>query len=127
MNESRILVVDDDPQTLDTVRDILRGAGYEVATARSGRDALGRLLDEQQPALIILDMRMPVMDGREFLTITRAYHRLAQIPVMVMTAVELQPHLAESVEVVMRKPFRPDELLANAEALVRRGVVRGAH
>jgi CheY-like chemotaxis protein len=126
MNGSRILVVDDDPQTLDTVRDCLREAGYEVATARSGRDALGRLLDEQQPALIILDMHMPVMDGREFLTITRAYHRLAQIPVLVLSAIELPVHLAESVEVVMRKPFRVDELVANAEVLVGRGV-GGAH
>ena len=64
---------------------------------------------------------MPVMDGRQFLTIVRAYHRLASIPVIVLTAVDLAPQLTESVEVVMRKPFRPGELVANVQALAGRG------
>ncbi len=127
MDPARILVVDDDPQTLDTVSDVLRQAGYGVVTAKSGRDALGRLLDEDQPALIVLDIRMPGMDGREFLTIVRAYHRLAAIPVLVLTAIDLQPHLVESVDTVMKKPFRADELVANVEAIARRGVARVAH
>lgn len=122
MEKSTILVVDDDANTLDSVRDILTQAGFAVDTAATGRDALGKLLDEKQPDAIVLDIRMPVMDGRQFLTVVRAYHRLAQIPVMVLTAVELAPQLTESVEVVMRKPFRPGELVANVKALAGRGV-----
>lgn len=122
MQTSSVLVVDDDPNTLDSVRDILLQAGFEVDTAATGRDALGKLLDEKQPAVIVLDIRMPVMDGRQFLTVVRAYHRLASIPVCVLTAVDLAPQLTESVEVVMRKPFRPAELVANVEALASRGV-----
>ena len=122
MEKSTILVVDDDPSTVDSVRDVLTHAGYAVDTAATGRDALGKLLDEKQPAVIVLDIRMPVMDGRQFLTIVRAYHRLAAIPVCVLTAVDLQPELCESVEVVMRKPFHSSELVANVAALASRGV-----
>jgi CheY-like chemotaxis protein len=122
MEKSTVLVVDDDDDTLDSVRDILVQAGFGVDTAATGRDALGKLLDEKQPAVIVLDIRMPVMDGRQFLTVVRAYHRLASIPVIVLTAVELAPELQESVEVVMRKPFRPGELVANVHALAGRGV-----
>ena len=125
MEKSTVLVVDDDPNTLDSVRDVLVHAGYAVDTAATGRDALGKLLDEKQPAVIVLDIRMPVMDGRQFLTVVRAYHRLASIPVCVLTAVELAPELTESVEVVMRKPFRPAELVANVEVLASRGVRDG--
>ena len=124
MQNATVLVVEDDPNTLESVRDILLSAGYGVDTATTGRDALGRLLDEKQPEVIVLDIRMPVMDGRQFLTIVRAYHRLASIPVIVLTAVDLQPQLSESVEVVMRKPFRPADLVANVEALVSRRVAR---
>ncbi len=124
MANSTVLVVEDDPNTLESVRDILLRAGYGVDTASTGRDALGKLLDDEQPSVIVLDIRMPVMDGRQFLTIVRAYHRLAAIPVIVLTAVDLQPQLSESVEVVMRKPFRPADLVANVEALVRRRVAR---
>jgi CheY-like chemotaxis protein len=125
MEKSTVLVVEDDPNTLETIREILLRSGFSVDTATTGRDALGKLLDEKQPSVIVLDMRMPVMDGRQFLTVTRAYHRLASIPVMVLTAVELAPELSESVEVVMRKPFRPDELVANVHALANRGASRG--
>jgi CheY-like chemotaxis protein len=117
MERSRVLVVEDDPNTRETVRDILLRSGFSVDTAATGREALGKLLDEQQPAVIVLDIRMPVMDGRQFLTIVRAYHRLAAIPVIVLTAADLSPELSESVEVVMRKPFGPAELVSNVEAL----------
>src|SRR2546423_14460221 len=123
MEKSTVLVVDDEENTPDSVRDILRQADFDVDTAATGRDALGKLLDEKQPAVIVLDIRMPVMDGRQFLTIVRAYHRLASIPVIVLTAVELAPQLTESVEVVMRKPFRPAELVANVQALAGRGAL----
>jgi CheY-like chemotaxis protein len=126
MEKPTVLVVDDDPSTLESIRDILLRSGFAVDTATTGRDALGKLLDEKQPSVIVLDIRMPVMDGRQFLTITRAYHRLASIPVMVLTAVDLAPELHESVEVVMRKPFRPAELVASVEELAGRGATRAA-
>jgi DNA-binding response OmpR family regulator len=126
MQRASVLVVEDDPNTCATVRDALLRAGFRVDTATDGRHALAKLLDDEQPSVIVLDIRMPVMDGRQFLTIVRAYHRLAAIPVLVLSAADLAPGLSESVEMVMRKPFRPDELVANVEALAHGGMARGA-
>lgn len=126
MEKSRALVVDDDPDTLESVRDILLRAGFAVATATTGREALAKLLDDEPPSVIVLDIRMPVMDGRQFVTVVRSYHRLSAIPILVLTAVELAPQLTETVEVVMRKPFREAELVANVEALASRGEARDA-
>jgi CheY-like chemotaxis protein len=122
MEKSTVLVVEDDPETLATVRDVLDRADFNVLTATTGREALGRLLDAEQPAVIVLDLRMPVMDGRELLTIARAYHRLASIPVLLLTAMELDAKISKSVDMVMRKPFRADELVANVSALARVGM-----
>ena len=127
MANGRVLIVEDDPNTLESVRDVLLRAGYDVDTATTGHDALGKLLDDVQPSVIVLDLRMPVMDGRQFLTVVRAYHRLASIPVIVLTAADMPPKLAESVEVVMRKPFRAADLVANVDTLVGRDVSRDAH
>jgi CheY-like chemotaxis protein len=118
MDAKRILVVEDDPETRASLRDLLVRNGYRVQTASNGHEALGRLLDEEQPSLIVLDLRMPVMDGPQLLTITRAYHRLASIPVLVVTAAGL-PQL--TVESILEKPFRPDELLAHVERLTTTG------
>lgn len=126
MGESLVLVVDDDANTVDSMRDLLVHAGFAVDTATTGREALGKLLDDKPPAVIILDIRMPVMDGREFLAVVRAYYRLASIPVLVLTAIDLAPRLTESAELVMRKPFRADDLVANVKALITARVARDA-
>jgi len=126
MHAARILVVEDDPEMLESVRDILRRAGHQVTTAVTGQDALDRLLREQEPEAIVLDIRMPVMDGRELLNIARSYRRLATIPVIVLTAAQQQPDWLGSADILMRKPFRVDDLLANVETLIGRGASRVA-
>ena len=126
MKRYRILVVEDDPATLSSIRDLLWRAGFDVDTAATGRDALGRLLDGELPSAVVLDARMPVMSGEEFVSVVRGYSRLAQVPVLVLTAADITPAFARSVEVVMRKPFRADELIANVEALVTRRSVQEA-
>ncbi len=115
---ARILVVEDDLETRAVVRDLLLRNGHTVQTASDGRDALARLLDEEQPTLIILDVRMPGMDGKQFLTITRAYYRLAAIPVLVLSAAELPEALTGSVGAVVPKPFDPAHLLAEVQRLL---------
>ena len=120
MKRHRILVVDDDPATLESLRDLLRRRGFEVDTATTGRDALGRLLEADAPSAIVLDARMPVMSGEELVPILRAYRRLAAIPVILLTAFDdVRRPVVESVARVMRKPFHADELVASVEALVR--------
>jgi CheY-like chemotaxis protein len=118
METHRILLVEDDPETRAVVRDLLLRNGYSVQTAGDGRDALARLLDDEQPALIILDLRMPKMDGLQLLTVARAYYRLAAIPALLLSAVGLPPALRGSVAAVVQKPFDPEHLLAEVQRLV---------
>src|SRR5438874_22106 len=120
MKRHRLLVVEDDLPTLESLRDLFRRAGFDVETATTGRDALGQLLDGENPAAIVLDARMPVMSGEELVMVLRAYRRLAPIPVLLLTAAEVHERFARHVELVMRKPFRADELLAGVESLVNR-------
>src|SRR5690348_13526835 len=81
-----VLVVDDEPDIREIVRLFLTDAGYAVATARDGAEAL-RSVDEALPAVILLDMRMPVMDGWEFARRFRERHN-HRAPIVVMTAAE---------------------------------------
>ena len=118
MKRKRLLVVEDDPATLASVRDLLFRAGFEVDTATSGRDALARLLEHELPSAIVLDARMPVMSGEEFVSVVRAYRRFTHIPIVLLTAWDAPLAIAASVNAVMRKPFRADELIATVEALV---------
>ena len=65
--EPRILVVDDDASVREALRELLSGEGYAVVTADDGQDALDRLGTMEPPCLILLDLRMPRVDGWEFL------------------------------------------------------------
>lgn len=120
MKERRILVVEDDAETQATIRDLFRRVGYTVDTASDGREALARLLDVEMPSAIVLDARLPVMSGQEFTSVVRGYSRLASVPILLLTAWDAPIPFAQSVDVVMRKPFRADELVSNVEALVLR-------
>jgi len=99
-----ILVVDDDPSILDTLAEFLDMEGYAVQTASNGAEALGQL-DQVEPSLVLLDMRMPVLDGWSFVrTLAERGHRL---PILVMTAAQDARQWAEEVGAVgyVAKPF----------------------
>jgi CheY-like chemotaxis protein len=111
MNQVRVLVVDDDPGILEFLEALLTDEGYEVACAPHGAAALA-LVSQYQPDIILLDMRMPVMDGVEFL---RHYY---QIPgrharVVVMTAAQDIQQIASRVTTAttIEKPFHITDLL----------------
>lgn len=109
-----VLVVDDDASILDTVSSILSGEGYEVVSAASGQEAL-EAVARKQPGLILLDMRMPVMDGW---AVARALRSQGiSVPIVVMTAAESAKRWADEVgaEGYLAKPFGLDELLAAVE------------
>jgi CheY-like chemotaxis protein len=82
-----VMIVDDDFDVCEVYADALVEIGLEVAIARNGRDALA-LLERQpvRPALILVDLMMPVMDGRALIAALRARPSLAVIPIVVMTA-----------------------------------------
>lgn len=108
--DSAILVVDDEPSLLQTVVEILQDEGYDVLVASNGAEALD-VLAQRAPALILLDMRMPLMDGWQFAAALRAAGRA--IPILVMTAAQDAHRWAREIGAVgaVPKPFTVDELL----------------
>jgi len=119
---ARILIVDDTPGNLALLVDALQGAGHRPFVATSGEAALARL-EQTMPALVLLDMRMPGMDGLETCARIQADARWRDIPVIFMTAVEepeqkVAAFAAGAVDYVT-KPFHSDEVLARIGAHLR--------
>jgi two-component system response regulator HydG len=109
----RVLVVDDESAILHTLQILLRGEGFEVAVARSGREALERFADFG-PDVVLTDIRMPGMDGLELLAALRREN--PEVPVILMTA---QASLQSAVQAVnqgafyyLQKPFSNGDLVA---------------
>ena len=109
---AQILVVDDDPSMRDLLRMHLESAGYEVRTALDAIDA-GHQGLKDPPALMLLDVDMPHMDGFEFLTALKSDKTLPNIPVIILTSMEGGEALSKELGAVgyMKKPVRADRLL----------------
>ncbi|HEX6129619.1 MAG TPA: response regulator [Candidatus Limnocylindria bacterium] len=109
-----VLVVDDDPAIREAVRDVLEGMGFPVETASDGAAALDKVLEEV-PRLVLLDMRMPVMDGWAFAEALR--ERGLALPVVVMTAAADARRWADEIGAigVVPKPFAVSELISAVE------------
>ena len=119
----RILVVDDDPEIRDFVKKNLEKEGFEVEVAGSGREAL-ELAGERPPALVLLDVMMPGMDGLTTLRHLRNDVPTANVPVVMLTA---KPQAAERVKGLdlgaddyITKPFEVEELVARVRSVIRR-------
>ena len=105
-----VLVVDDDPGIREAVEDLLTGEGYSVALAEDGLDALERLASMPPPCLILLDLRMPRLDGWQFLARRNGSGDRARVPVVLlsgMTFIRDAPGVAD----FLAKPIRPEKLL----------------
>lgn len=108
---TRVLLVDDDEDLRQSLADLLLEEGLEVIQAVDGRDALARLA-EVPVDLILLDYMMPEMDGLAFRQVQRAHPKLAQIPVILLTAATTSPERAAIAPTrLMEKPFRFSALL----------------
>lgn len=113
-----ILLVDDDADTRMTLRDFLMGEGFVVHTARDGQHALHVLDKIDPPDLILLDYKMPVMDGKQFLSVLRRTPKVQSIPVVLLSAATREwsgAHL-EVVD-VLTKPVDLDVLLNTVSRL----------
>lgn len=110
-----ILVVDDDEDIRDAVQQALEEEGYAVAVAANGKQALELLQGGVSPALILLDLMMPVMNGYEFVEKQGQDPPLAQIPVVILTA-DGSIDKAASIRIAgyVRKPIKLERLLAIA-------------
>lgn len=116
MAQQHILVIEDDSDIRETLRQILEVQGYQVTTASHGREGLEALEHGLRPNLILLDLMMPVMNGWEFLTVRKERDELTQIPIVILSAVrnpEQQSGLAGYPFV--KKPLDLDVLLNTVE------------
>ncbi len=118
-----ILVVDDDPDILEALSEILEAEGFEIRRARNGKEALERL-EPDSPQLILLDLMMPVMDGWEFAQRMRQKPAaISSIPLIVLSADRNVGNKATDIGAVgyLAKPFELNDLLE----MVRRALKEG--
>jgi CheY-like chemotaxis protein len=120
MSSPLVLVVDDDPDILDAICDILESEGYRVSRARHGVEALQRV-ESERPSIILLDLMMPVMDGLTFAQHLRERPLGRTIPIVVISA-EGNPQRAAAVgaQGYLAKPFDIDALLAQVAGMTSR-------
>ena len=115
-----ILVVDDEPKIAQLARDYLEHAGFTVLTAADGRTGLARAR-ENSPDLIVLDLRLPDLDG---LDVTRALRKDSPVPIIMLTARGEESDKLIGLELgaddYIVKPFSPKELVARVRAVLRR-------
>ena len=122
-SRSRILVVDDDPQTLRYVRDALSRAGYSP-TVTANPDEVPRLMGDEEPELVLLDLMLPGTDG---IVLMRSIREMADVPVIFISAYGQDQVIARAFEMgaadYVVKPFSPTELVARIQAALRRQTV----
>lgn len=114
--EKRILIIEDDASIRESLKELLSEEGYQIFEAENGLHGLQVLenLKDSLPALILLDLSMPIMGGMEFLQIQKNDDRWKLIPVAVLTAAggTSKPHLADDF---LRKPLHLDHLFRMVE------------
>jgi DNA-binding response OmpR family regulator len=123
----KILAIDDNPQALKMLRLCLEKQDYEVIAAHSGSEGL-REFQDNHPDLVILDIMMPDMDGWE---ICRSLREMSpNVPILILTVLKEKANvvrgLALGADEFVAKPFRPGELVARIQALLRRANMTGA-
>jgi DNA-binding response OmpR family regulator len=119
-----VLIVEDEPKIAEIAKDYLVRAGWKVLVSPTGRRGL-ELFETHAPDLVVLDLRLPDMDGLDF---ARALRTRADVPIIMLTArVEEADRLAgfeRGADDYIAKPFSPRELVARAEAVLRRATNR---
>ena len=120
--QTTILVVDDEPDLREAMSESLKDF-YSIATAEDGQDALN-FIHSQKPDLILLDLRMPRMDGFQALSILKQNKNTADIPVIVITAYGRMDNILEAERLrasdFLIKPFQTAELLNIVRAVLKR-------
>jgi DNA-binding response OmpR family regulator len=121
-----VLVVEDEASIASFVAAYLKNAGYAVRTTASGSEAL-RLVESEKPALVVLDLMLPDMDGVE---VCKRIRQKGDLPVLMLTARDEDVDKIIGLEVgaddYMTKPFNPRELVARVKAILRRSRSRAS-
>ena len=111
--QQRILLVDDDTSLLEVISQRLTSWGYEVLTAESGEEGL-KLVEEQHPDLVLLDILMPKLRGRDVCAMLKANPKTRRIPVIFMTALGMADHVKAGMDLgaddYITKPYDAEDL-----------------
>lgn len=120
MSNTLVLVADDDPLLRSILEHKLTRAGYDVALAEDGREALEQSR-ELRPAVVVLDGMMPILDGFEVLRRLKADDETRGLAVVMLTALKRQDDIVSALQLgaadYLPKPFNPDELVARLARL----------
>ncbi|MCX7143321.1 MAG: response regulator [Proteobacteria bacterium] len=123
MSAVTVLVVEDDDTIAFLVQFLLEREGFGVDLARDGRAAEQRVAAMQPPALVILDVMLPYIDGFELLEKIRAREGWEKIPVIMLTAKSQESDIVRALDAgasdYVVKPFQPNELLARVRRLTK--------
>lgn len=126
---TRILVCDDEPHIVHVVAAKLRNAGFEVATAENGEEALELALNEP-PALVVTDFQMPYLTGLELADRLKKEPSTNRVPLILLTARGFSIDDADwkdtNIRAVMCKPFSPREILGKVNELLGMGAASQA-
>lgn len=121
MSAPKILIVDDEPHMLRVTEFSLRRGGYQLVIGRNGREAI-ELAEREQPALIVMDVLMPELDGLGALRLLKQSPTTASIPVIMLTArghvMTRQDAEGSGASLFLTKPFSPNQLLNEAKRLI---------
>ncbi len=127
MEKRKILVVDDETRMRKLIRDFLEKSGYAVLEAGDGASALDLFFEQQDIALLVLDVMMPKMDGYQ---VCREIRQYSKVPIIMLTAKSEERDELQGFELgideYMTKPFSPKLLVARIEAILRRTLGEGA-
>ncbi len=122
----KILVVDDEPEAVELIEFNLRAAGFDVATAPDGAEALKKA-QALVPALVVLDLMLPEIDGLEVCKMLRRQPATASIPIIMLTAKAAELDRVLGLELgaddYLTKPFSPRELILRVKKILQRGKV----
>lgn len=122
--KAKILVVDDEPEAVELVEFNLKQAGYEVATAADGAEALKKTR-ALLPSLVVLDLMLPEMDGLEVCKMLRRDPATADVPIIMLTAKAAEIDRVLGLELgaddYLTKPFSPRELVLRVKKMLARG------
>lgn len=117
---SHVLLIDDERDIAETLREVLESEGFDVRLAFDGRAAY-ELARESPPSLFVTDLMMPVVDGYQLIDLVRADERLRSIPILVVSAAPDTKLLEQRKVPVLRKPFDIDRFVTQVRSLARQG------
>jgi CheY-like chemotaxis protein len=120
----RVLIIEDDRDIRDAMEDLLKMEGFTPTVAMHGRQALELLETIEAPCLILLDLVLPQMDGREFLERIKSHPIWSKIPVLLLTANTRHPDDALLGVEIVRKPFNSMHLLDKIRGVMGQAALR---